>query len=110
MADTEAAGSDAVSAEAQPGAIPVPTIPEKGKHKPHLISFLHCLSRSDRQCLLLLCTAAVKIHFTPVSNAPILKQTKFRVPGTWTVYDLTASLRKQLSLPTSVPLVSSNVV
>ncbi|KAG5192426.1 ubiquitin-like protein Atg12, partial [Tribonema minus] len=46
----------------------------------------------------------VRIHFMPISNAPILRQTKFRVPGSWTFQDLQASLRTQLKLPSSTPL------
>jgi Ubiquitin-like autophagy protein Apg12 len=48
---------------------------------------------------------AVKVHFTAVSNAPILRQTKFKVPGSWTMYELQASLRTQLNLSASTPLV-----
>jgi Ubiquitin-like autophagy protein Apg12 len=52
-----------------------------------------------------LCSCAVKVHFTAVSNAPILRQTKFKVPGSWTMYELQASLRTQLNLSASTPLV-----
>ncbi|CAM9161566.1 unnamed protein product [Phaeothamnion confervicola] len=47
----------------------------------------------------------IQIHLEPVANAPILKQNRFRVPCGWTAQELAASLRNQLKIASSAPLV-----
>ncbi|CAM9742880.1 unnamed protein product [Sphacelaria rigidula] len=47
----------------------------------------------------------VKVHFKPIANAPILRKTKFFVLSSWTCAELRTSLRNQLQLSDSTPLV-----
>ncbi|CAM9505967.1 unnamed protein product [Discosporangium mesarthrocarpum] len=47
---------------------------------------------------------AVRVHFKPIANAPILRKTKFLVPSSWTCFELHTSLRNQLQLPEGTPL------